>query len=274
MWPVNVGQNSVFCFQLHKKAFIWAYSIRMREQYETWIFTVNPTTLSLCIWSMSNLWYQHISPSCFFYELFRYSAKYRPFFFAYSHQHHVKTKVFSSLLISHFLHLSDVPYYSDFHWPPQIRKTQPLRCGYFWQRIISLACQSFHHLLKEVFLCRVLSDFCGKVLSIDRPCFLLALFGVYIFACCCVLFGLLLAVIIWLIKKLMEFVWYRFSWRLQNLSTLDYGIILVAIRRSRDDPFDGTTGMKPNIFAIFYESLKWEALCVIDISQHEHCTRS
>lgn len=160
--------------------------------------------------------------------------------------------------------------------PPslQIRKTQPLRCGYFWQRIISLACQSFHHLLKEVFLCRVLSDFCGKVLSIDRPCFLLALFGVYIFACCCVLFGLLLAVIIWLIKKLMEFVWYRFSWRLQNLSTLDYGIILVAIRRSRDDPFDGTTGMKPNIFAIFYESLKWEALCVIDISQHEHCTRS
>lgn len=158
--------------------------------------------------------------------------------------------------------------------PLQIRKTQPLRCGYFWQRIISLACQSFHHLLKEVFLCRVLSDFCGKVLSIDRPCFLLALFGVYIFACCCVLFGLLLAVIIWLIKKLMEFVWYRFSWRLQNLSTLDYGIILVAIRRSRDDSFDGTTGMKPNIFAIFYESLKWEALCVIDISQHEHCTRS
>lgn len=118
MWPVNVGQNTVFCFQLHKKAFIWAYSIRMREQYETWISTVNPTTLSLCIWSMSNLWYQHISPSCFFYELFRYSDKYRPFFFAYSHQHHVKTKVFSSLLISHFLHLSDVPYYSDFHWPP------------------------------------------------------------------------------------------------------------------------------------------------------------
>lgn len=51
----------------------------------------------------------------FFYELFRYSAKYRPFFFACSHQHHVKTKVFSSLLISHFLHLADVPYYSDFH---------------------------------------------------------------------------------------------------------------------------------------------------------------
>lgn len=51
----------------------------------------------------------------FFLRTFPVFGQMPTIFFAYSHQHHVKTKVFSSLLISHFLHLSDVPYYSDFH---------------------------------------------------------------------------------------------------------------------------------------------------------------
>lgn len=169
---------------------------------------------------------------------------------------------------------------------------------YFQHRVILLACRSTHHLLKEKkfhFVKFPLLIQNKKVfLSIDPPKIMVLSFIPLIFLFTHSVFFLFLLLvnfsltlvhascyclnIIWLIKKLMKFVCYRFSQRLFKKETpTTKGDMESAQTRllnhlcghqqykegmgdCRDDSFDSTTGSQ--IFCNILWSLEWDMLCV------------